>query len=140
MSTSAQPLDAIAAIPMFSGVGKRQLKRLVDSGREVQHEPGRVLAQEGMGALAFHLVLEGTLEVVRGDAVLRELGPGDYFGEISMIDGKPRSSTVRAGTSVRTLAIPHAAFDKLLDDEPAVARALLVELCARLRAAEQRQS
>ena len=136
MST-AQPLDTLAAIPLFSGVSKRHLKRLVDQAKEVRHESGRVLAQEGLGALAFHLVLEGTVEALRGDTVVRELGPGDYFGEISMIDGKPRSLTVRAVTSVRTLAIPHAAFDKLVDEEPTVARTLLVELCARLRAAEQ---
>ena len=139
MSTP-QPLDALAAVPLLSGVGKRHLKRLLGSAKEVQHEPGRVLAQEGRGALAFHLVLEGTLEALRGDTALGQLGPGDHFGEISMIDGKPRSVTVRAVTEVRTLAIPHAAFDALLDDEPAVARTLLVELCARLRAAEQRQA
>ena len=135
MSTSAH-LDALARIPLFSGVSKRHLKRLLDSSKEVQHQPDRVLAQEGLGALAFHLILDGTVQVVRGDTVVRELGVGDHFGEISMIDGKPRSLTVKAVTTVRTLAIPHADFDKLLDDEPTVAKALLVELCARLRSAE----
>ncbi len=133
---SSAPLDTLAGIPFFSGVGKRHLKQLVASAKEVSHEPGRVLAQEGLGALAFHLILDGTAEVLRDDTVVRELRAGDYFGEISMIDGRRRSATVTATSPLSTLAVPHLAFQDLLDDEPEVARQILVRLCDRLREAE----
>jgi len=63
---------------------------------------------------------------------------GRYFGEISMIDGKPRSATVTAVAPMTTLAIPHQDFERLLADEPDFARGLLVNLCARVREAEAR--
>ena len=74
----------------------------------------------------------------RGGREVRRLGPGDYFGEISLIDGKPRSATVTAAGSLTTLAVPHLAFSEMLDENPAAARDVLIQLCARLREAEAR--
>ena len=66
----------------------------------------------------------------------RTLTVGDHFGEISLIDGKPRSATVSATEPLTTLAVPYQAFQSLLDDDPTCARGLLTVLCARLREAE----
>ena len=78
-------------------------------------------------------VLDGRANVsVRGRAV-RTLGPGEYFGEISMIDGKPRSATVTASEGLRTLYVPHAAFTGLVENDATVAKELLVALCGRIR-------
>ena len=134
------PEKELAQVQLFEGLSKRQLRRLVDESRQVEHEAGHQVAQEGLGALAFHLVLEGDAEVRHGDQVVRTLGPGEYFGEISIIDGKPRSATVAAGDNgLSTFAIPYQAFQNLLDDDPAFARTLLTTLCARLREAEARR-
>jgi CRP-like cAMP-binding protein len=70
---------------------------------------------------------------------VRTLGPGDHFGEISMIDGKPRSATITATDDLTTLVVPHQDFEQLLRGDPDFARALLSTLCARLREAEARQ-
>ena len=67
---------------------------------------------------------------------MRTLAEGDYFGEISMIDGRRRSATVTASTELTTLAVPHASFEKLIEDEPQLATELLKLLCSRLREAE----
>jgi len=104
----------------------------------VQHPAGKVVAAEGDGALALHVVLDGTATVNVSGLDKRTLSTGDYFGEISLIDGKPRSATVTATTRLTTLAVPHLVFQSMLDDEPTCARGLLTVLCARLREAETR--
>ena len=68
----------------------------------------------------------------------RTLGAGEYFGEISLIDGGPRSATVRTTSEVDALSLPSWAFRPLLDEEPELARSLLLVLCGRLRGAEAR--
>src|SRR5690242_17674090 len=128
--------EQLAAVPVFAGLSRRQLSRLVDASKETSHQAGRELAKEGEGSLALHLITSGSAAVsVRGEAV-RTLGAGDYFGEISLIDGKPRSATVTAESDLTTLAVPHHAFQKLLEEEPGFAAGLLTLLCARLREAE----
>jgi CRP-like cAMP-binding protein len=135
------PEARLEEIELFQGLSKRHLKRLVGESREVRHSAGHHVAEEGLGSLAFHLILEGDAEVRHGDEPLRTLGVGDYFGEISIIDGKPRSATVAAGDDgLTTFAIPYQSFQKLLDDEPGFARTLLTTLCSRLREAEARSS
>ena len=130
--------ELLAAVPVFAGLSRRQLSKLVGNSKETRHHAGHELAREGEGSLALHLVTSGTATVsVRGDNK-RTLKEGDYFGEISLIDGKPRSATVTAETELTTLAVPHVAFQRLLEEEPGFAAGLLKLLCARLREAEAR--
>jgi CRP/FNR family transcriptional regulator, cyclic AMP receptor protein len=128
----------MAEVDLFRGLPRARLKRLATAAREVSHQPGRELATEGKGALAFHYILDGSATVSRDGRELRTLGPGDYFGEISMIDGQPRSATVVAKEPMRVLAIPHQDFEQVIDEDPGFARHLLKTLCARLREAEAR--
>lgn len=130
--------ELLARVGLFSSLPRRRLKKLAEVSRTVVHEPGRKVAAEGLGALGFHLVLDGTAHVRKGDRTIRTLGPGDYFGEMSMIDGKPRSADVVAEGSLTTLVIPHQPFVSLLDSEPGFVRELLLALCARLREADTR--
>jgi CRP/FNR family transcriptional regulator, cyclic AMP receptor protein len=128
----------IADVDLFRDLSKARLKRLATAAREVPQPAGKELATEGMGALAFHYILDGTATVSRDGRELRTLGPGDYFGEISMIDGRPRSATVVAREPMRVLAIPHQDFEQVIDEDPGFARHLLKTLCGRLREAEAR--
>ena len=128
----------VANVALFSGLSHRQVHKLVDRARELKHPAGQEVAAQGMGALAFHLVLEGHASVTRDGQEIRTLGPGEYFGEIGMIDGKPRSATVTATEDMISLAVPHQEFERLVGDEPDFARALLGTLCARIREAEAR--
>ena len=136
---TASPTDTtqqLARIDIFSGLSERQLKRLQSRAKEVHHDAGRNITTEGNYALDFHLILDGEVAVSQGGQVRRRLGPGDYFGEISMIDGRRRSATITTETPVRALAVSHATFEELLDQDPSFARGLLKVLCARLREAE----
>jgi len=126
----------LARVPIFSGLSGRQLGKLADASRTTTHQAGHEIAKEGEGALALHVILDGTAEVSVHGRPTRELGAGDYFGEISLIDGKKRSASVTAATDLHTLAVPHVAFRQLLETEPGFAAGLLTLLCARLREAE----
>ena len=127
----------LANVPLLAGLSRRQASKLLSGSKQINHAPGHQIAVEGQGALALHLILEGTAQVsIRGKQV-RQLAAGDYFGELSLIDGRPRSATVEAESALHTLAIPHSVFQNLLRDDPEVARGLLTVLCDRVRQAEK---
>jgi len=141
MNRTPHDLDAqLAAVPVLAGLSKRQRRKLLDESKVIRHDAGQAVAMEGDGALALHVVLSGKATVSLKGRELRELGPGDYFGEISMIDGKPRSASVSASEALESLAVPHVAFRALLQSEPECAQGLLEQLCVRLREAEARAS
>jgi CRP/FNR family transcriptional regulator, cyclic AMP receptor protein len=132
------PDEHLASVELFSSLSRRRLKKIAELSRVVEHEPGKKVAAEGLGALAFHLVLDGRAVVQKGGRTVRTLGHGDYFGEMSMIDGKPRSADVIADGPLTTLVVPHQPFMGLLDSEPGFSKELLLVLCARLREADAR--
>lgn len=138
MTDTLSPQEHLARTDLFAGLSKRQLKKVAERSETVQHRAGRKIAAEGLGALAFHLIVSGEAAVSKDGQQLRTLGAGDYFGEISIIDGKPRSVTVETVSEVTTLVVPYQVFQDLLDSDATFARALLTLLCRRLREAESR--
>ena len=128
-------IEKLRAVPLFAGLKDKELKDILGRTREVIHGAGEIVEEGGRG-VGFHLILDGKVAVLKNGEVRRELGPGDYFGEISLIDGKPRSATIRPDGTVRTLSLPAWSFASLLDAHPSLARELLVGLCGHLRAAE----
>ena len=132
--------ERLASIDLFEGLNKRGLGQLVKGGREIKHPDGHEVIAEGAGAVGFHLITGGTARVTTGNTVRRTLGVGDYFGEISVIDGRPRSASVEAVENLTTLAIAPAIVNGLIEDNPTFARRLLILLCSRLREAERRSN
>jgi CRP-like cAMP-binding protein len=129
-------LGRLRSVPLFEGLSDRELSDVLARARVVEHRASSEIVEEGHGAAGFHLILEGSATVVQRGEVRGTLGPGQYFGEISLIDGKPRSATIRANEAVRTLSLPAWNFSPLLDAHPSMARKLLVGLCQHLRAIE----
>lgn len=125
--------EKLAAVDLFAGLSSRHVKRVAAAGKVIEHAPGKTVATEGEGGLAFHLILDGEFDVTVHGNHVHTLKAGDFFGEISMIDGKPRTATVVARSSASCFALPRAAFSQILEAEPAVAHALLVALATRLR-------
>ena len=113
-----------------------ELKRVADQAHVVKHEAGKEITKEGAHGIAFHLITDGTVSITVGSERRPDLGPGQYFGEISLIDHQPRSATVTANSDVTTVTIIGWAFEPLMDAEPEVTKALLQAMCARLRALE----
>jgi CRP/FNR family transcriptional regulator, cyclic AMP receptor protein len=137
MTDNPKDLQAhLATVPIFSGLSSRQLSRLAQASRTTVHQAGHEMAKEGEGALALHVIMDGTAEVSVHGKPKRELKAGDYFGEISLIDGRKRSATVTATSNLHTLAVPHGAFQQLLESDAGFAVGLLKLICSRLRDAE----
>lgn len=139
MKTSDETQDLerrLGAVPLLTPLSGRRRRQLLERSRVVEHDEGHQLAIEGGGALALHVILSGSVTVSSRGRELRTLREGEYFGEISLIDGKPRSAAITAAEPLRVLAVPHQAFQEVLDAEPGFARELLVMLCARLREAQ----
>lgn len=132
-------VDVLAALrrtDLFASVGDKALKSIAQQARVVNHAAGKEIAAEGGDGAGFHLIASGTASVSIRGAAKGDLGPGDYFGEVSLIDGKPRSATVVATSALTTVALATWNFRPILEEEPGVAVALLKVMCARLRAAE----
>lgn len=131
-------LAKLGSVPLFEGLSDKELKDVLGRTRVVEHDADREIVEEGHGSVGFHLILDGSVTVLQNGEVRRTLGPGEYFGEISLIDGKPRSATIRTDAPVRTLSLAAWNFAPLLDAHPSMARKLLLGLCGHLRAAEAR--
>ncbi|MBA2390617.1 MAG: cyclic nucleotide-binding domain-containing protein [Geodermatophilaceae bacterium] len=141
MATAGRSVEEqLAAADPFSRVGKRALRALASAAKSVEHAEGHRVIEEGGTPLGFHLITEGEAIVEIGGTERRRLKPGDSFGLVSLIDGKPRSATIRAATPMRTLFISPWVFGPVLEAEPTIARDLLPMLCTLLRDAEAQRS
>ncbi len=121
----------VAAIPLFASISPESAA-LVAAEQVADVPAGHVLARGGDVAEGMFVVLDGTVVVERG-SVHHEMGPGSFFGELSLlVDESPRVARVRAATDARVLAVERATFERLVETEPSFALALLRELAARL--------
>jgi CRP-like cAMP-binding protein len=126
-------------VPLLQDCSRRQLKAVARITEIVEAPAGRVLVQAGDPGDEFSLIVDGRARVEVPDRTPVQLGPGDYFGEMSLLDGGPRSATVVAETPLRLLVISRRDFATLLADVPELTRSILVTLTRRLRQAEQSQ-
>lgn len=130
----------LASVEFFAGLSEAKRREIAGHVVEMKHSPGRLLTEQGTEGAGFHLILDGTADVEVGGVQRATLKEGDSFGEISLLDGQPRSATVKAGDGgLTTAAISPLSFAPLLDD-PEVSKSLLRVLTARLRASEARTS
>jgi CRP/FNR family cyclic AMP-dependent transcriptional regulator len=124
----------LARVPLFSGCSKRELALIANAAKEVGHKAGTVIAREGEHGIGLFLILEGQCRVTIGGKQKAILGPGDFFGEIALIDGGPRTATVTAISDVRLLGITEWVFRGLLREHPSIAIHTLEAIAGRLRA------
>jgi CRP/FNR family transcriptional regulator, cyclic AMP receptor protein len=128
--------DELSKCPLFSGLSKRGLHALVECAKPAQHPAGKDIVEQGGQPLGFHLITAGSASVLIDDERRRTLVAGDYFGIVSLLDGEPRSATVRADTPLETLFVAPWSFRPLLREQPSIAYELLPALCVLLRSAE----
>lgn len=126
--------ELLAACPLFRGIGPDQLMALAETATEVEFEPRHTIVRQGEIGTGFFIVVEGRVNVVRDGQGLASLGPGEFFGELSVLDGQPRIAQVVAEEPTRCLALASWDFEKVLLQQPALALAILRGLAARLRA------
>lgn len=132
-ATLRRSVTALAAVPLFDGFSKRHLRRLAREADAVVFEPGHPIVEEGQAGEAMFVVLSGTARAVRGGRRVGALIPGDFFGELSALDGGPRTASVVPDTPMEVLRLFRHTLRKMVEEEPALAMGLLEGLARRLR-------
>jgi CRP/FNR family cyclic AMP-dependent transcriptional regulator len=111
-------------IQLFAGLSRKQRKLLAMRADEVEVEPGKVICCKGKSSHEFFVIEDGTAKVVRDGQYLDELGPGDFFGEMGLLEGAPRNADVIAETPLTLMVLSAPAFKDLEREAPALARRL----------------
>ena len=123
----------IGGCPLFRGLDDTGLGALAGAAVEVDFPADRVIARQGEIGTGFFVIVEGMVRVSRDGAVLARLGPGEFFGELSVLDGGPRIAQVAAEEPTRCLALASWDFERVLRDQPGVALSVLRVVAGRLR-------
>lgn len=129
--------DRFSEVDLFEGVSKKGLRQIAGMAKVMTFDVGDEVTIEATRGGRFHLILEGTASVSSGRRVLAHVGPGDTIGEMSLLDGQPRTATVRADEPMRTLSLTSWNFRTLLRQEPTIMEKVMLQLVQRLRQADQ---
>jgi CRP/FNR family cyclic AMP-dependent transcriptional regulator len=130
------PVESLRALEVFAGCDDKLLRRLSRLGTEVHAKARQVLAREGDIGREFYVIVDGSAIVLHEGQEIASLGRGDFFGEMALVDGKPRAATVVATSSMTLYVFDPREFFSLLDGFPPVSRKILTTLAGRLRAAQ----
>ena len=128
-----QKLDMLKRVPLFAACGGRQIEALGRLADEVDVPAGTELTHEGKVGGEFFIIISGTVRVDKGGKTIRHLGPGDFLGEIALVDGGPRTATVVTESPSRLLVVAHREFHTLMEDHPSIRIAVLEALASRVR-------
>jgi CRP/FNR family transcriptional regulator, cyclic AMP receptor protein len=125
-------VELIKGVPLFSELGKRELNEVASIADEIDLREGKELTVEGQPGREFFVIIEGDAVVRRRDREINRLGAGDFFGEIALVDDRPRTATVVAETPLRALVVTDRAFRTLLDRSPEIESKVMSARAARL--------
>jgi CRP-like cAMP-binding protein len=131
--TRDRKTDLLSTARLFDGVDAEGMDRIAAVAIEVEFPAGQVINRQGDIGTGFFVIVSGGVRVVRDGAEVAALGPGDFFGELSVLDGRPRIAQVIAAEATTCLAIATWDFEAVLLAEPRVALAILRGLAGRLR-------
>ena len=126
--------DLLKNVPLFAGCSKSELQKIASLADELDLGEGATLIREGERGREFIVIADGTVKVTRNGKHLRELGAGDFIGEIALVADVPRTATVTATSPVRLLVVTDRAFRGLLEQMPSLAKKVLQSLGERLHA------
>jgi CRP/FNR family cyclic AMP-dependent transcriptional regulator len=129
----AVDVDLLRTVPLFSGMTDRAIAAVADLAEESAFAAGDVLVSEGDPGDAFFILIDGTADVSQGGRQLASLGPGSTLGEISLLDGRPRTATVTCTAPIRAAVIRRSGFERLMDGFPAVRLGVVMNLTERVR-------
>jgi CRP-like cAMP-binding protein len=127
--------ELLGACRLFAGLTPDELASIAQRAVEIPFEAGHVIARQGEIGTGFFVVASGRVRVVRDGIALAEMGPGEFFGELSVIDGEPRNAQVITSEPTVCLGIASWDFESMLVEQPRVALAVLRAVVSRLRSA-----
>jgi CRP/FNR family transcriptional regulator, cyclic AMP receptor protein len=124
--------ESLRRSEIFSALASDQLSRVIQVAEDTEHAPGEALTEEGGIAYRFHLLLEGSALVSRGEETVARVGPGDFVGEIGLLGGGRSTATVRCDSPTRCLTLRREEFWAMLEAEPGIALRILEVVSRRL--------
>ena len=136
-SETSTIVQTLQKAPLWSGLTEKELKVIARSFKELKYKTGDVIVRKGEAGIGFYLIADGTVEVRSDGQVLSKLGPGQFFGEMSILDGQARSADVVALEPVRCLALTSWSFKSIVSEHPKMALKLPQESVRRVRMSTQ---
>lgn len=135
--TRKRKAELLRGVALFSSLTGRALATVADKAIDIEYAPGQYIVRQGQVGTGVYLIVSGRARVVRGSETLARLGPGEFFGELSVLDQQPRVAHVVAEEPTTCLALASWDFAKVLERQPRIALALLRGIAQRLRAVSQ---
>jgi len=133
-------MERLAQVPIFSGCSKKELQTIARAIRPIDHEAGTVIAQEGEPGAGLFVIDSGSADVTIGGRKVNHLEAGEFFGEMALLDGGPRTATVTAKTDIKLFVLTEWVYRGLLSEHPSIAIRTLEAMAARLRSATKTAS
>jgi CRP/FNR family transcriptional regulator, cyclic AMP receptor protein len=130
-------IEALKKTPIFAKTSSESLASLLKAAIQKTVPAGTKIVEKGQSGLGFYLILQGTADVMSGGKKLAEFGEGSFFGELSVIDGAPRTADVVARTETTCAVVSQWAMRTLITTHPEIALSMLEELARRLRATDE---
>jgi len=133
--STASKTATLATVPLFAGISDESMQRLSSVAGEQEFPAGHFIVRQGQVGTGLYVIVSGAARVVTGSHELAQLGPGDFFGELTVIDQQPRLASVQATEDTTCLALASWDLLRLLETDSALALNLIRGLAARLRSA-----
>lgn len=130
-------VSLLAGVPLFADLSAKELREIAGLAKLVHHGDGDVVVEEDTAGARFFVIQSGSAKVVRNGRTRKILGPGNYFGELAVIDGGPRTASVVATGPLELWSIAAFNFRALVTEHPRIAAKMLNHLAARVREAER---
>ena len=127
-------VDRLRRVPLFAGIPKRELEFVASRVDEVSLKPGQTLIREGQPTESFFIIESGHVQITRGGKPVNRLGPGDFFGEIGMLDRGPATATVVTDGPVEAMVLSHGQFADAIKGNDSLALQVIAAMAKRLRA------
>jgi protein phosphatase len=131
-----EKLELLRSIPLFARFDRQHLERLGMLTEEVDVPAGKMLIRQGDAGDDLMIIVSGQVGVERNGARINQMGPGDFFGEIALIERGPRTATCTAESPTRLLVVNHRDFHSLMEEFPEIATQVLMTLAQRIRTLE----
>jgi CRP/FNR family transcriptional regulator, cyclic AMP receptor protein len=132
-AVAGAPIELLKRVPLFAGLNDKELQQIATSMRERRFKSGDTVTQEGAGGVGFFVVQEGEAEVNVGGEAKGSVGPGDYFGEIALINESPRTATLTARTDMVCYGMTPWDFRPLVETNSTIAWKLLTAMAEKMR-------
>ena len=131
-----QKLELLKHVPLLSELGGREIQEVGRLAEEIDVASGKVLMREGDIGQEFYVIVDGTVRIDRGGKTVKTLSSGDFFGEIALVDGGPRTATATTESPSKLLVVGHREFNSLMDAYPSIQSCVFRALGSRIRSLE----